>query len=290
MYYNSTAETFTGTGDVLTCTGAATIGGIEMLPFGAQVPDGAIVAYFGRAGLIEFKGFGVYDDSAGTITRNDNWNRNGATVDQEPSSNITLSDVGIIMCAPVAESQSYKRILPSGDTLTNYLKPIGTQGNSFSNGTSVDSDFVYFSPYLVPAGKSIYEIRFEVTTSVADSLSRVGLVSLKPDGSISQLLAESANISTATTGDKDASITPVYFPVDTLVMAWFSSDSAVSINFVDRRYASQPAEGLVSVRSSTEQTWLGSRQATAVAPTYPGVGSFSDIAFFVWPHLLLRYE
>lgn len=289
MYYNSTAETFTGTGDVLTCTGAATIGGIEMLPFGAQVPDGAIVAYFGRAGLIEFKGFGVYDDSAGTITRNDNWNRNGATVDQEPSSNITLSDVGIIMCAPVAESQSYKRMIYAGDTSSNYIKPIGTRADSVSNTAGIDSSHVNMAPCLIPAGRSIYEIRFNVATAAASSIARVGIISVTPDGQPNRLLAESADIDTSTTGYKSASITPVFFATDELVMAWISCDSSIDIFAVDRRFASQPSEGFPQSRASDQRLNLGARQSTAVAPVYPGVSPFSDTAYFFWPLIMLRF-
>ena len=87
MNANYTEETCTGTGAVITTTGATP----GNLAFIKSFADGAKVRYAieDSAGVLKVSGIGIY--SAGTITRNDTWNYDGVAANDNPASNIALS-------------------------------------------------------------------------------------------------------------------------------------------------------------------------------------------------------
>src|SRR6056297_1809129 len=63
------------------------------IPFSESFADGDPVAYVveDSGGLIKVAGIGTYVSATDDITRNDTWNWNGTIVDNNPTSNITLS-------------------------------------------------------------------------------------------------------------------------------------------------------------------------------------------------------
>jgi len=95
MFANSTEETCTGTGDVITHTGATA----GHRPFSRGFADGAQVAYVVKdsGGVITCSGIGIWDATAKTTTRNDTENDNGTVTNKNPTTeyaggpNITLS-------------------------------------------------------------------------------------------------------------------------------------------------------------------------------------------------------
>lgn len=86
---NFISETCTGTGDTLTLTGAVS----GLLTYALNFADGDLVRYIVKdsGGSIKVSGLGTYNTSGNTITRNDGYNFNGTVVDNDPSTNITLS-------------------------------------------------------------------------------------------------------------------------------------------------------------------------------------------------------
>ncbi len=89
MFGNFLEETCTGTGATLALAGATT-GNIR---FQEKFADGDLVEYVvdDSGGTIKVGGTGIYVSATDDITRNDTWNWNGTTYDENPTTNITLS-------------------------------------------------------------------------------------------------------------------------------------------------------------------------------------------------------
>ena len=89
MFANFTEETCTGTEATLELAGATT----GRIQFSKSFADGDLVSYVveDSGGTILVAGIGTYVSATDDITRNDTWNWNGTSVDNNPSSNITLS-------------------------------------------------------------------------------------------------------------------------------------------------------------------------------------------------------
>ena len=203
MYANFTQETCTGTGDILTLTGADT----GNIPFSASFADGDLVAYVveDSAGTIKVTGVGTYN-TGNTITRNDSWNYNGAVVDKNPASNILLSDGDHTIRSDV--DQSY--VFGEGDWDGRAsIKPTGDVGfvsmaESTANFTVV-ANRVYFLKLYVPNAMYLTKLGSHQIAAASGTKFRVGVYSIKYDP-VTQcplpdiLLAESGDIDASTTG------------------------------------------------------------------------------------------
>ena len=89
MYANFTAQEGTGTGDTIELSDAI----VDRILFSKSFADGDLVAYVleDSGGVIKVAGVGTYVSATDDITRNDTWNWNGTVIDDNPSTNITLS-------------------------------------------------------------------------------------------------------------------------------------------------------------------------------------------------------
>lgn len=102
--YNLTEETCTGTGDVLTLTGA--VAGHRAFGATGNVPDGAVIpcAVEDSAGALKVWGQYTFASAGNTLTRSDTESWNGSAVDNDPATNITLSGgTHTVRCAVIAD-------------------------------------------------------------------------------------------------------------------------------------------------------------------------------------------
>lgn len=163
MYANFTEETCTGTGATLTCTGA-TAGSIA---FSKSFADGDPVSYSleDSAGVIKVSGIGTYNSTGDTITRDDDWNWNGTVIDNNPSTNITLSGgTHTIRCDVTAKRLTKARmiLLPAGTTYTTpadvvelYAFVYGSVG-SLTNATDGGAGGPGYSEIYYPSPAASY--------------------------------------------------------------------------------------------------------------------------------------
>jgi hypothetical protein len=202
MYANFTEETCTGTGATLALAGITT----GNLPFSTSFSDGERVAYVveDSGGSIKVAGYGIYVSATDDITRNDTWNYNGTVVDNNPTSNITLSGgTHTIRCDIV------------NDNTGNYFQNgLATAAKIFtphnwrfaSNGAAPQAAFneaanrftvltcLFYYPTLITS------ILVDIQTASAGGNLRFGIYSVSAEGGIGNLLADSGDFSTASTG------------------------------------------------------------------------------------------
>jgi len=89
MLANFIEETCTGTGDLITLSGAT----LRRIDVAKAYTDGQFVYYAIEDGndIVKASGKGTYNVTGNTITRNDTWTWDGTTYDISPAANITLS-------------------------------------------------------------------------------------------------------------------------------------------------------------------------------------------------------
>jgi len=288
MFANFTSETCTGTGLTLTLAGATT----GQIPFAASYADGAPVAYVveDSGGVIKVAGIGTYNATPNTITRNDTWNWNGTVVDKNPATNITLSGgTHTVRCdiigsnIPVVKNTFFTGL----NAQYHYIKRDGDFGSDGGNTRTLDTTKIDHVVFVVPENTTIDAVEFKVTTAIASSLTRVGLSSIGADGNVDALLAQSVNIDTSTTGIKEGTFTGIYFPNETQVFAWISSDSAIAINGKHRfNIAANPTN---PVDGTGFRTYLNNLMPVSSGqPAYPAPVNFAANPYYIHPDLLLR--
>lgn len=163
MLANFTEETCTGTAATLTLAGATT----DSIAFSKSFADGEPVSYSleDSAGVIKVSGIGTYNSAGNTITRNDDWNWNGTVIDNNPSTNITLSGgTHTIRCDVTAKRLTKARmiLLPAGTTYTTpadvvelYAFVYGSVG-SLTNGTDGGAGGAGYSEIYYPSPAASY--------------------------------------------------------------------------------------------------------------------------------------
>ena len=173
MFSPFTEENCTGTGDVITCTGAT----YNNLPFSASFSDGDRVSYALRdsGGVIKIAGVGVWN-SGNTITRGDTWNYNGTVVDKNPSSNIVLSNgTHTITCCPTQETFSLSPHKHRTRTTNR------THWNGICNShagivsTSINQDTQYAYIFQLMESDFITNLEIVVQTADAGALAAIGI-------------------------------------------------------------------------------------------------------------------
>jgi len=285
-----TSVTCTGTSATLALAGATT----GNITFSETFADGDLVAYVveDSGGSIKVAGTGSYVSSTDDITRDDNWNFNGSVVDDNPSTNITLSGgTHTVRCSSIGSNMRTKSIdfVGLSDTY-KHISVVGSLGADGATTLVVNTTVILHTPHFIRAGMTIDAIRIEVSSAVASSLTRVGISSINTDGEVLALLRESANIDTSTTGVKLATITPIFFEEDTLVYSWLSSDSAITVTARDRRFATD-THFFPTKNGDDFRLYLGLRMdVSSGQPAYPTPVAFQANPNSQWPDILLRYE
>ncbi|WP_430009966.1 hypothetical protein [Methylophaga lonarensis] len=198
MFANFTEETCTGTGDVITLTGATD----GMLPFSASYQDGDEVAYTIEDGSTKISGLGVY--SGGTITRKDLWNYNGTSVDASPDSNITLSS----NTKTIRVAADVTTLFSGGfHAVTEFRVPDNITKHDQTKDINIGSNMdLYPALFLRPVVvNGFYTV---VTTASSDTINFRRSIYESKDGFPYRKLADSGDISSviSTTGTKVSSL------------------------------------------------------------------------------------
>lgn len=196
MYKNFTAETCTGTGLTMTLTGALA----KRAAFGetGNFVDGSLVSYVieDADGTIIVAGVGVYNSGANSITRSDTYNLTGSGVDNNPSSNVTLSGgTHTIRCD--YSSQYGSSFSPRASRNTTGISSIlGMSANVIFGGFTADK--MYFTPFPVFSRGTYTEVGTEVGSAGAGDV-RVGLYTNGFDGLPDRLIVDSGAMSVSST-------------------------------------------------------------------------------------------
>jgi len=174
VFSNFTEETCTGTGATLALAGVTT----GNIAFSKSFADGDLVAYVleDSGGTIKVAGVGTYVSATDDITRNDTWNWNGTVIDDNPSTNITLSGgTHTIRC----------------DVVNNQLAPVRTDYlnvradsqyvvDAWSKGTSITRSGVanrlWVMPFMVVAPVTLSGMGVDITSlSTTNGNIEIGL-------------------------------------------------------------------------------------------------------------------
>lgn len=196
MFANFVQETCTGTGLTLTLAGITA----GMIPFSASFADGDLVSYVveDSGGTIKVAGAGTYNSAGNTVTRNDGWNYNGATVDKKPATNIALSaGTHTIRCDVVGAR------LDTGGIISGriYTPPIYSE--TASHATFGDHR-IFYCPVKIDYAGYYNSFAAEVVIASGAGNAIFGLYTSK-DGLPDQLIAlHAADVDTTTTGLKVA--------------------------------------------------------------------------------------
>lgn len=199
MHTNFTKETCTGTGAVLTLTGAVA----SHLPFNLSFSVGERVSYslVDSGGSIRVCGIGTYT-AANQITRDDTWSYNGSVVDRFPSTNIPLSGgTHTIACSAHADTAAYRqKELSKPDTYH-----AGQAVDEFYNGTSVQTvNRLNLVMLVLPQKVEITGLRCNVATAGAGGeIGKMGIwqrVNARDAGAV---IYESSSFLVDSTGNKD---------------------------------------------------------------------------------------
>ena len=205
MYANFTEETATGTGDTLALAGVTT----NSIAFSKSFADGDPVAYIveDSGGAIKVAGVGAYVSATDDITRDDTWNWNGTVIDDNPSTNITLSGgTHTVRCDVIGQNLISGTVLASAFPDANYYHlpdNISKQDQAYT--PVADRASFVCGVFLTP--RIITSFVLTVNTAYASSLNtRQAIYSSKADGTIGDLLADSGNINITSTGMKTTNL------------------------------------------------------------------------------------
>ena len=156
MFSNFTEETCTGTDGDLLLLGATD----NRISFGGSFADGASVAYVveDADGSKKCSGIGVYNSSANSIVRNDDWTFNGSQVTENPLNDLTLK---LVEELTVDRSQGYLFINPRTGTR---LKGIHKGWNRLRNDAGLPHLRLHdlrhqYASFLVNSGRTLYEVQ-----------------------------------------------------------------------------------------------------------------------------------
>lgn len=202
MYANFTEETCTGTGTTLELAGITT----GNLPFAASFEDGDRVAYVveDSGGSIKVAGYGFYVSATDDVTRNDSWNYNGTVVNNNPTSNIALSGgAHTIRCDIVNDNTGnyfQNGLAVAGKIFTphNYRYASTSSAPQAEFNSSTNRFTVLTCVFYYPT--VITSILVDIQTSSAGGNLRFGIYSVSAEGGIGNLIVDSGDFSTASTG------------------------------------------------------------------------------------------
>ena len=211
-FLNFTEEACTGTAATLALAGATS----GMLPFVRGLADGDEVYYVveDSGGVIKIAGVGTYVSATDDITRNDTWNDNGTTTDDNPSTNITLSGgTHTVRCDVIGRLmyKTYAAVITDNTTGQFVGSEISSEADLTLTVGSTQANEVYIMPFKTSFAGLIDAFVCEVRTAAvggADTLTvRMGIYEVDAStGRAGKLLIDSAEVSITTTGVKEATL------------------------------------------------------------------------------------
>jgi hypothetical protein len=234
MFLNITGETCTGTGDLLTLTGALaghnafgkTGNGVDGAAYYCKVNDSNSTTF--AAGIYTF------DKTANTLTRKDSWNSTSSTVDRNPASNIALSaGTHTVICTPapsslLANNTAYdanlmNKIYRAGDNIIDLEATAATTADRLE----------WYEVFLFSTTK-ITEIGLIIASGEVASNTRVGIYKgAGDDGNVGDLILDAGLIDTSATGVSLVTLpTPLLLPPGKYFFA-VVSDAAITFRAID---------------------------------------------------------
>lgn len=283
-YSNFIEETCTGTGATITFSGATT----NNNAFGDAFADGELCYYAildeGSSPVKKVYGLGTYNLAGNTLTRNDLWNADGATIDPEPTTNITLSGTSMTIRCDAGDKNIISHF-QDGVQSTRYfvahnMQP--NQANAEPGGeftAAADRMGVvtgrFYNPVLITS------IGFDITTSSAGGNMRCGIYQPTEDGSNGTLIVDSGNISTASTGLVFAALsTPIILPPGAYYLADVADNTVVRARGVRTNGDGQFFGGIQGAASAGEAELKNYYNITfgALPTTFPTVTSTNNLA------------
>jgi len=270
IHSNFTAETCTGTGNVLTLLGALS----GLLPFALSAADGEPVGYalVDSDGIKKFSGIGVYDSTANTITRKDNWNYDGAAVNSWPSSNLALSaGTHTIRSVPLAELSGNMSNISPGSGYNTAQMPDGIL--DLTDNFSPTADRLYLYVASVRGLTTIEKLGVEVAVAAATTNTRVGIYAINSDGSIGRAIADSGPIVTTSTGMAFNTLAEVLnLPEGRYVFAFLSDGAGAS--FGSFAAADRTADSQISSNQNMRRVYKYIGGVTGALPDSPNPGYY----------------
>ncbi len=282
MFANFTEETCTGTGATLVLTGITT----GNIAFSKSFADGDTVAYVleDSGGTIKVSGIGTYVSATDDITRSDIWNWNGTVIDDDPSTNITLSSgTHTVRCALVGKNVARA----SGD----WIRSSGAEYNIPHNWVNLNgnispvADRMYLAPANMESIVKLTKVLIYVTTlDAAATNTRVGVYDSKADGTPDNLLFDSGNISLSATGLISTTLSaPITLGVGRYWFAFVSDTAAVaSIRSIVNTQINSSIGG-VSIWNNFRRMIPYQNSVTGALPASVSIsGILIDAAAFGW--------
>ena len=226
MLANFTEETCTGTGATLALAGATT----GNIVFSESFADGDRVPYVAEdsGGTIKVAGVGTYVSATDDITRNDMWNWNGTAIDENPSTNITLSGgTHTVRCAVINDSVQGKfgEHLATSDG-DSYHTFINEESKNTAQAIGV-ADRAVYCPVIVIAPMLITNVVINIGTVDGTSTNtRAGLY--RPDGTngvAGSLIFDSGAFTTSSADLSKVTLSPPQIIMPGKYWTCFVSDS-----------------------------------------------------------------
>lgn len=203
-YANFTAEGCTGTGATLELTTPIT----GHIAFSKSFADGDHLRYVveDSGGTIKVAGIGTYVAATNDIIRNDTWNWNGTVVDENPTTNITLSGgTHTIRCQITAKDLAQ---LTNGRTSTTtiYNGILNSHGGGGYGVIAANYQHAYL--FQLNETALISNVKIKVNTADASGLAEIGL-SRCVDGISASSYIASGTLDITSVGDKTLTVNKI---------------------------------------------------------------------------------
>jgi len=201
MFANFTEETCTGTGDTLALAGITT----GNIPFSESFANGDLVAYVleDSAGTIKVAGIGTYVSATDDITRNDTWNWNGTVIDENPSTNITLSGGTHTVRCDVGVTALYSLDVSVDKTAPMFNGIVNSSAGGGSRTLTANQQIAMV--FDLRAATLVSTLGINVQTADASGLASIGLARMVGGISDSSYIA-SGTIDITSSGQKTISV------------------------------------------------------------------------------------
>jgi hypothetical protein len=284
MHALFTEETCTGTGATLALAGVTT----GAIAFSESFADGDPVAYIleDSGGTIKIAGIGNYVSATDDITRNDTWNWNGTVIDDNPSTNITLSGgTHTVRCDLLAEKAFSGVNDIASLSGTDYQIPDNFISAEYSLLVPAANRALFLSVFFL---SSVVITNFETSVTTLDGSAtntRRGIYTAKKNGQIGDLLDGSGNIDVSTTGIKTTALaTPLRLPAGRYFMAFVTDGTALRVRGPNTTnhmigIASGVKDSVGRFQVAYQSSVTGALPSTVTHPTVSTANSFCPVSY-----------
>ena len=225
-----TGETCTGTGDVLTLTGA--LAGHNAFGKTGNAEDGAVYSCVvaDADGTTKVAGAYTFDKTANTFNRNDSWNSTATAVDKNPSTNIALSaGTHTIICAPIPDSQALPFLGSHSVSPRSNSGYMGSGHNQGSLDSIITPDRLMLGQEVIEQDVLIHNLTVYCSTAGGvDAKCRLSIWRLTDISTIKELICETDVLDCTTSGVKKHTFpSPIRLPAGIYRFGFIGNDSTM---------------------------------------------------------------